>query len=182
MTAVSRLFAQSPPVSPDHAWHSIEEQQIIGDARSFRSPSLRTEPDRAYSLADLIDPAEANNPETRVAWENARAQGATLGIARSELFPTLAGAALAGAERGEAGLGSRFYRQTVSDLEISFKLSYTVFDLGARRGRIDAESARPLAPDFGFNDVHRKLTTTFPRLTTGCSMRQGRRKQQGQAW
>jgi outer membrane protein TolC len=42
------------------------------------------EPDKVYSLADLIDLAEAQNPETRVAWEGARAQAAALGIARSE--------------------------------------------------------------------------------------------------
>jgi outer membrane protein TolC len=117
---------------------------------------VRVETDKVYALADLIDFAETHNPETRVAWENARAQAAQLGIARSELYPTLAAAALAGVDRSEAGLGSRFYRLTIPDFQVSLELSYTIFDFGARR-RIDAEKARLLASNFGFNDVHRQL-------------------------
>jgi hypothetical protein len=42
-----------------------------------------------YSLSELIDLAEANNPATLVAWEHARSRAAALGIIRSELYPTL---------------------------------------------------------------------------------------------
>ena len=76
-----------------------------GGAALFILPALRIESDRVYSLAELIDLAEAHNPETRVAWEGARAQAAALGIARSELFPTLAAVALAGVDRHEAAFG-----------------------------------------------------------------------------
>jgi len=127
------------------------------DSRRSPLPALHIETGKVYSLADLIDLAEAHNPETRVAWENARAQAAALGIAGSELFPTLASVALAGVERNEAGLGSQFYRQTVPSFQITLNLNYTIFDFGARRGRINAESARLLASNFGFNDVHRQL-------------------------
>jgi outer membrane protein len=108
-------------------------------------------------LAELIDLAEAHNPETRIAWEGARAQAAALGIARSELFPTLAAVALDGADRDEAALGARFYRQTIASFQLTLDLNYTIFDFGARRGRINAEGARLLASNFGFNDVHRQL-------------------------
>src|SRR6202007_2623556 len=33
----------------------------------------------------------------------------------------------------------------------------TIFDFGTRRGRINAESARLLAANFGFNDAHRRV-------------------------
>jgi outer membrane protein TolC len=108
-------------------------------------------------LADLIDLAEALNPETRVAWESARAQGAALGIARSELYPILSAVALAGVDRSEVPLGVRFYRHTDPSDQVSLDLNYTIFDFGARRGRIAVESARLLAANSGFNDVHRKL-------------------------
>lgn len=157
LAATSCLFAQSPPLSPDRAWHSSGEGQVISDQQRLQLPALSIEPDRIYSLAELIDLAEAHNPQTRVAWESARAQAAVLGIARGELFPTLAAVALAGVDREEAGLGSQFYRQTVPALQISLTLNYTIFDFGARRGRINEESARLLASNFGFNDVHRQL-------------------------
>jgi outer membrane protein len=157
LTTVSRLLAQAPPLSPDRPWHSSEEQQVITEAQRFHLPALRIEPDKVHSLAELIDLAESHNPETRVAWEGARAQAAAVGIARSELYPTLAAVALAGVDRNEAGLGARFYRQTNTVSQLSLDLNYTIFDFGARRGRINAESARLLASNFGFNDVHRQL-------------------------
>jgi outer membrane protein TolC len=65
--------------------------------------------------------------------------------------------ALSGVDRTEAALGSQFYRQTIPVLQASLELNYTIFDFGARRGRISAESARQLGANFAFNDVHRKL-------------------------
>ena len=151
------LFAQSPPPSPDRPWHSFDERQITNDGKRLRQPAFPVDPNKFYSLAELIDLAEAHNPETRVAWENARAQAAALGIARSELYPTLSAVALSGVDREEIPLGSRFYRHTDPAFQVSLDLNYTIFDFGARRGRIAAESARVLAANFGFNDVHRKL-------------------------
>src|SRR5689334_7065662 len=129
----------------------------MSDLRHLQPPGLRIEVDRTYSLAELIDLAEAHNPETRVAWESARAQAAAVGIARSELFPALAAVALAAVNRDYVGLGSQFFRQTIPTFELSMNLNYTIFDFGARRGRINAEVARLLASNFGFNDVHRQL-------------------------
>jgi outer membrane protein len=157
LIAMIRVCAQSPPASPDRPWHTPDERQIIDDGRRVRRPAFPIEPDKAYSLAQLIDLAETHNPETRVAWENARAQAAALGISRSELYPTISAVALSGVDREEIALGTRFYRFTVPAAQVSLDLNYTIFDFGARRGRIAAESARLLATNFGFNDVHRKL-------------------------
>lgn len=156
MVAVPAI-AQSPPVSPDRPWHSSEERGIANDGQRVRLPAPHIESGKAYSLAELIDLAESHNPETRVAWESAIAQGAALGIARSELYPTVSAVALSGVDRQEIPLGAQFYRFTVPATQASLELNYTIFDFGARRGRIDAERARVLAANFGFNDVHRKL-------------------------
>jgi outer membrane protein TolC len=157
LTTIGRLFAQSPPSSSDRPWHSLDAQQIKKDTMGLMPPALRIEADKIYSLPELIDLAEAHNPETRVAWEGARAQAAALGIARSELFPTLAAVALASVDRVEVPFGSQFYRQTVPAFQVSLDLNYTIIDFGARRGRINAEIAGLLASNFAFNDVHRQL-------------------------
>lgn len=151
------MLAQSPPASPDRPWHSPREQEIVNDGKAVRQPPFRIGSDHDYSLAELIDLAEAHNPETRVGWENARAQAAALGIARSELYPALSAVALAAVNRSEVALEDRFFRQTVPVMQVSLDLNYTIFDFGARRGRIAAEGARLLAANFAFNDVHRKL-------------------------
>ncbi len=151
------LVAQDAPASPDRPWHSPAERQIVNDAKLFSQREFQIDPARIYSLADLIDLAEAHNPDTRVAWENARAQAAAVGIARSELYPLLSAAAIASVERDEIPFGARFYRQTVPGYQAALELTYTIFDFGARQGRIAEESARLFAANFQFNDVHRRI-------------------------
>jgi outer membrane protein TolC len=153
----SRALAQGAPVSSDHPWHGVGEQSIEADAKNFREPRFSIDPTKSYSLADLIDLAETHNPETHFAWERARAQAAALGIARSELFPTLAAAALSQTSREETYLGTLFYRQTFQDFQVALDLNYTVFDFGARAGRIDAARGEVLAANFEFNDTHRRV-------------------------
>jgi outer membrane protein len=153
----SCAFAQSAPVSPDHPWHSVGEQRIEADAKNSRESSFSIDPIKSYSLAELIDLAEMHNPETQLAWERAREQAAAFGVARSELFPTLAAAALSQTSRQETYLGTRYYRQTFQDLQGALDLNYTVFDFGARAGRIDASKAEVLAANFEFNDTHRSV-------------------------
>src|SRR5580692_3607091 len=153
----SSLFEQSPPASPNRPWHSPEERNLAQDGKRYRPNALLPPSGKAWSPAELIDFAESHNPETRVSWQNAIAQGEALGIARSELFPLLSAAVMSGVERDEVPLGARFYRFTIPAFQASLDLSYTIFDFGARRGRIDAERARLLAANFAFNDVHRSL-------------------------
>src|ERR1700733_10057035 len=69
LVMAGRAFAQSAPASPDRVWHSSVEQQMKSDAKSFGESKFSIEPDRVYSLSELVDLAQTHNPETRVAWE-----------------------------------------------------------------------------------------------------------------
>jgi len=151
------ILAQSPPVSPDRPWHASAEVNILSDAKNVPDSRFAIDAAKTYSLPDLIDLAEAHNPATRVAWERARARAASLGVAHSELYPTLAAAALSQTSRSEAFFGNRFYGQVVQDFQVELDLNYTIFDFGGRSGRIDAARARLLAADFAFNDTHRQI-------------------------
>jgi len=108
-------------------------------------------------LAELIDFAQTHNPETVFAWERARAQAAALGVARSQLYPTLAAVAISQTDRDDILIGNQFIHQTVQAFQVAFELNYTVFDFGARAGRIDAAKAQVLAANFAFNDTHRRV-------------------------
>ena len=155
--SASVALAQRAPLSPDHPWHGLGEARIEADARNFTDAKLNYDPAKNYSLPELIDLAESQNPETRVAWERARAQAAAWGVARSELYPTIAAAALAGVDREPAYLVDRFFRQTIGDFQVVLNLNYTIFDFGARAGRINAAKAEALAANFAFNDTHRSV-------------------------
>ena len=149
--------AQGAPVSPDRPWHTSSALKIEADAK--RIPDLRFNIDstKTYGLPELIDLAEAHNPATRVDWERARAQAGALGLTQSELFPTLASAAVSQTARQQAFFGNRFYGQELQDLQVEMDLNYTVFDFGARSGRIDEAKAKLLAANFAFNDTHRQV-------------------------
>ena len=151
----SRVFGQSAPASPDRPWHSTREQELQSDANNLRTYRFSLDSAKTYTLSELIDLAEAHNPQTRVAWERARSQAAALGLARSELYPTLVAVALSQLNRADILFGTTFWSQTVEALQASMELNYTVLDFGARAGRITAARAEVLAANFGFNDTHR---------------------------
>jgi outer membrane protein len=150
-------FGQIAPCSPDHPWHTSAEQQLQTGMKGVRNPGFAVDPAKTYSLAELVDLAESHNPQTRFAWERARAQAAALGIARSELYPTLVAVALSQTNRQEILFNNKFVRQTIQDFAVAVELDYTIFDFGARRGRIDAAKAETLAANLAFNDVHRNI-------------------------
>src|SRR6201987_2070303 len=153
----SLALAQRTPVSPDHPWHGLGETKIEAEARNFAERGFNFDQEKTYSLPELIDLAESHNPETRVAWERARAQAAALGVARSELYPTVAAAALSETSRSNVLFGNEFFPQTIQDFQVGLDLNYTVFDFGARSGRISAAKAELLAANFAFNDTHRNI-------------------------
>src|SRR5580704_1001490 len=126
----SSALAQSAPGSPDHPWHGPMEREIEANANGVRESRFSIDQAKTYSLAGLIDLAEAHNPDTRVAWERARAQAAALGVARSELYPTLAAAAISQTSRFEILFGPQFIRQTTQSFEGTFDLRYLIFDFG----------------------------------------------------
>jgi len=49
------VLAQTAPASPDHPWHFPGERQMEDDAKHFRQSRLSIEPDRTYSLAELVE-------------------------------------------------------------------------------------------------------------------------------
>jgi outer membrane protein len=76
---------------------------------------------------------------------------------RSELYPTLAAAALSQTSRFEILFGPIFIRQTKQSFEGTLDLRYLVFDFGGRSGRIGAAATDALASNFAFNDTHRRI-------------------------
>jgi len=156
-STIRALLAQTAPVSPDRPWHSSVERQTMAEAKRLTESRLGIDPNRPYSLADLIDLAESHNPETRIAWERARAKLAALGIARSELYPILTAAAQSQTNRYDVLFGPYYDRQTVQSFEAVLDLHYLVLDFGARSGRIAAATAQSLSANFAFNGTHRRI-------------------------
>ena len=157
LVLASSVLGQTVPASPEQPWHGSAELKMQAYAKNVTDSRFTVDPSKTYSLAELIDLAQAHNPATRAAWERARSQAAALGITRSELYPTLAAAAISQTESTQAFFGDRFHGQTIQSFQLALDLNYTVFDFGARSGRIDAARARLLSANFAFNDIHRNV-------------------------
>jgi outer membrane protein len=129
----------------------------------------------AYSLAELIDLAERNNPLTRIAWERARQRADELGIARSSYFPVLAGEAAFADQRTinpfPKPLAPRGYTMVeVPAVVPEITLEYLIFDFGKREARVDAATAEKLAAGANFiqanQDVAFQVASAFYQLLT----------------
>jgi outer membrane protein len=156
-TGSSCSLAQSAPASPDKIWHSETELKLGKQLALQPQTKYPVDVNKIYTLADLIDLAQQHNPDTRVAWQQAKSRAASLGIARSALFPTIAAVALASTTRDAALIGEFFQRQTIGLFEPTVHVEYLVFDFGGRSGAIDVAKANLLASDLAFNDTHRKI-------------------------
>src|SRR6266480_4655746 len=85
----------APPNLPNH------ERELAGHRFNNAESTSRVsiDPRKIYGLAELIDVAQRNNPETRVAWERARQAAAAVGLSESAYYPFLVASAAAGYDR-----------------------------------------------------------------------------------
>ncbi len=141
----------------------------------LRERSLTLDPTHLYSLAELVDIAEHNNPRTRVVWERAKQKAEQLGIAKSAYFPVLTGIATFADERiiepfpqPLAPRGYIMVEATVVQPEIA--LQYLVFDFGKREANIGAAKAEALAAGANFiqanQEVAFQVTSDYYKLVT----------------
>jgi outer membrane protein len=151
------LFAQGTPPAPSVVWQPKGVQTLEKESAAKPHNQISFASDTTYSLADLIDLAEQHNPDTRVAWEEAKSKADELGIAKSSLYPTLTAVALAISLRTATLIGEYYHRQTEGIFEPVLHVEYLVFDVGGRSGEIDVAKANLLASDLAFNDTHRRI-------------------------
>jgi outer membrane protein len=104
--------AQKAPAAPDHPWDaSAAKQSLKAPPQLVPAPIL--DPAKIYTLSELVNIAEQNNPDTRVAWQNAKARAAELGIAESTLVSDAGGCGPGRQSRNDIFFGPDFQRQTV---------------------------------------------------------------------
>jgi outer membrane protein len=153
LLAASAAFAQRAPASPDKPWETT-----LPTAPTPRSvPTAVPDASKTYTLPELINLAEQNNPETRVAWQFAKARAAELGLSKASLYPTVAAVVIAQTARYNLFFSPAFIRQTEESYSPALEVDYTIFDFGRRLQEIAISRNNLLAANFLFNDTHRKI-------------------------
>ncbi|MFA7269029.1 MAG: TolC family protein [Sterolibacterium sp.] len=111
-----------------------------GDSRDrkLRTPCQKIPDGKALALSDVVELSLCNNPQTRQAWANARAQAAQLGMAQSAYLPTLSVAVSRSRNEGSSSAPQLNYNQTAGTLSAN----YLLYDFGGREATL--ENARQL--------------------------------------
>jgi outer membrane protein TolC len=144
---------QSAPATAQSPWQGPTTLHLPPRPSSVIVP----DPNKVYTLPELVNLAEQNNPETRVAWENAKIRAAELGISKATLYPTVAALAIGETSRVNIFFSPEYIRQTAYTFSPAVELEYTVFDFGRRSAEIAVSRNNLLAANFLFNDTHRKV-------------------------
>ena len=140
-----------------------------------RDRAAAIDPTRVYSLAELIDIAELNNPRTHIAWERAKQAADRLGIAKSAYYPVLSGLAAFADERiinpFPKPLAPRGYTMAeIPAVVPELTLEYLIFDSGKREAQVDAATAEKLAAGASFiranQQVAFNVATAYYKLLT----------------
>jgi outer membrane protein len=119
--------------------------------------TVTPDPDKTYDLISLIDLAQAANPQTRIAWEQARAQAARLGIADSDWYPTLVFLASGGYSRDEYPTPNGGLATYGPNVTPELSLQWTLLDFGRRKAKIDSAMQTLLQSNFQFNRTHQQV-------------------------
>jgi outer membrane protein len=144
---------QKPPTTPNEPWLP-DHRTLERHTTSVPVHEAALDDEHVYSLGELIDIAESNSPTTRAAWDRAKMIAASVGIAKSELYPTIIATAAGRAYLNPQLFGSTFVVQDIGDFESAVRLAYTLVDFGARRTEVTAAQARLVAENLSFNNEH----------------------------
>ena len=117
------------------------------------APSVPVDPSALYGLADLIDFAHRANPDTRRAWEEARAAAAQVGRAEAAYYPTLffmaAGGTSRVADQAPPPLGT--FTIEGPGVNPQLQLTWILLDFGRRSSGVERRNQQLLQANFSFN-------------------------------
>jgi outer membrane protein len=116
---------------------------------------------KAYSLPELIDLAESSNPETRIAWNDARQVALAAGIAESAYLPQLTATAIGGyqgSDGHDAALATNYNSSgSASGTVSAISLQWLLFDFGERAAVVDAAKQASVISNVAFTQVHQQV-------------------------
>jgi outer membrane protein len=148
------------PASPESPWQPPDLEKLTSVLKAKAEPEA--DPQKDYDLSELIDLAERANPETKVAWEQAKQSAAAVGIAQSEYYPLLALRATADYLRQpvpvpESATTAGYLDLRTEQAQPVATLEWVLLDFGQRKSGVLAAKNLLLAANLGFNARHQEI-------------------------
>jgi outer membrane protein len=162
------------PPSPTRPWPLPEATSVA------HNPAIETS-GAPYDLAGLIDLAQRISPETRQAWDEARAAAAGAGLARSAYLPQLAVEALAGAQRTPlpapaSVVPKGYFVSDTREFIPSLTIKWLLFDFGRRDAARDRADATLFVANAAFTGAHQTLVFKVTRDYYAVRAAQGKER------
>ncbi|WP_156395071.1 TolC family protein [Achromobacter sp. Root565] len=167
---VSNHTVQAPP-SANYSWQTLD---IPEDWRRLASSGPTRDGGAHVGLSDLpaadaeldlpalIDIAQRNSPETRLAWSQARQAASAVGIAEATFLPMLSAHVVGGRTSARNELppifGQRYdLNASTSGVVPLATLQWLLFDFGQRSAQRDSASNLSIGANLLYNGAHQKL-------------------------
>lgn len=123
-------------------------------------PSMKAE--HVYQLPELIDIAQRQNQDTRIAWQQARQAALAVGMVEATFLPMISASVIGGYQSTRTPLPYQVGNQqdldtTAHAVVPALALQWLIFDFGQRSALQDAAKHTSYAANVTFNGLHQKL-------------------------
>ncbi|WP_145492063.1 TolC family protein [Yersinia rohdei] len=125
-----------------------------------QAPVIKSE--HLYSLPELIDIAQNQNPDTRIAWQQARQAALAVGMGEAIFLPIISASVIGGYQSTSTPLpyaigSERDLKTSGSEVVPALALQWLIFDFGQRSALLEAAKHTSYAANVTFNGMHQKL-------------------------
>lgn len=137
---------------------SVPANPVVSHIRP--APALQS--DHPYSLYELIDIAQRENPSTRLAWNAAKQAALTQGMVESTFLPRISARVIGGWGRSRSPINLPFVGETDINMRAqgvipALALEWLLFDFGQRRALAAGAGHLSDAANILFNAAHQKV-------------------------
>ncbi len=133
---------------------SVSENPFDGEL----SPPPAINQEHVYQLPELIDMAQLNNPDTRIAWQKARQAAIALGMTEATFLPMISASVIGGYQKIDTPSAFSHSLDSSGNVVISsVGFQWLLFDFGKRSAMVDAARNISFSANISFNGIHQKL-------------------------
>ena len=153
LSVPTRAPYTAAPRASSTAWRPPADVPLRGRALADITTPVPVDPSAIYGLADLINFAHRANPETRQAWEEARAAAARVARVEAAYYPTLflmaAGGTSRVADRAPPPVGT--FTVEGPGVTPGLQLNWILLDFGRRSSDVEGRGQDLFRANFAFN-------------------------------
>jgi len=152
------IVAGQPASQPPNNTYVLPSNR---DLAAIPPPASDLERRRPYTLAELIDIAESNNPTTRIAWNDARNAALAAGIAESSFLPLVSAGIVQGWQKFHnefSSLGTSVTNDVTGKGNIEvLSVQWLLFDFGERAALVDVAKQGSVISNIAFTFAHQQV-------------------------